>query len=84
MKQFKMAHYKKDDKKPWDWIFYFLPVPTVGNVSSTVTYPPEIGGDPREMGTLRPWAKKQTGPLRLLARPMMQCCVTRPEGIAWP
>ncbi len=43
---------------------------------------PEIGGDPLEMGTLIPWAKKTVTPMRT---PMLLLlCGIRPMGIAWP
>ena len=45
-----------------------LPVPTVGVSLELLFTHPEIGGDPLEMGTLIPWAKKTMTPLR---RPLL-------------
>src|SRR2546423_12065364 len=43
----------------------------------------EVGGDPLEMGTLRPWENTKTGVSHDPMPPLMQS-FPRPMGIAWP
>jgi hypothetical protein len=64
--------------------FLFSSVPTVEGISSIVTYTHGIGGDPLEMGKLRPWAKTKMGPENFLKVPPVMHSFTRPKGIAWP
>jgi len=52
-------------------------VPTVEGISSIVTY--VIGGDPLEMGIVRPWALTKMGPLSF---PVPMHSFTRLKGIA--
>jgi hypothetical protein len=59
-------------------------VPTVEGISSIVPIYPGIGGDPLEMGILRPWEKTKMGPEKLLAVPPMMHSFTRSIGTAWP
>jgi len=59
-------------------------VPTVEGISSIVPIYHGIGGDPLEMGILRPWAKTKMGPEKLLEVPPIMHSFTRSKGIARP
>ena len=59
-------------------------MPTVEGISSIVPIYHGIGGDPLEMGILRPWAKTKMGPEKLLEVPPMMHSFTRSKGIARP
>ena len=59
-------------------------VPTVEGISSIVPMYHGIGGDPLEMGILRPWAKTKMGPEKLLEVPPIMHSFTRSKGIARP
>ena len=62
----------------------FSSVPTVEGISSIVPIYHGIGGDPLEMGRLRPLAKTKMGPEKLLEVPPLMHSFTRSKGIAWP
>ena len=64
--------------------FLLSSVPTVEGISSIVPMYHGIGGDPLEMGILRPWAKTKMGPEKLLEVPPIMHSFTRSKGIARP
>src|SRR5436309_15520899 len=64
--------------------FLLSSVPTVEGFSSIVPIYHGIGGDPLEMGILRPWAKTKMGPEKLFEAPPLIHSFTKSNGIAWP